>query len=78
MKKEYLKYAVWRVKRGKLLTLVCSEVNLTSLPRYTSWIDSTAATHISVSMQACLTTDSQMMVNDSSLWATTNQLQLRL
>ena len=53
-KKDCAKYHAWRVKKGKLLTLVCSEVNLTSVPRYTWWIDSGSTTHISVSMQGCL------------------------
>ena len=34
--------------------MVCSEVNLTSVPRHTWWLDSGATTHISVSMQGCL------------------------
>ncbi|KAL4320124.1 hypothetical protein GQ457_18G006850 [Hibiscus cannabinus] len=34
--------------------LVCSEVNLASVPRNTWWIDSGATTHISISMQGCL------------------------
>ena len=37
-------------KKGTLLNLVCSEVNLTSVPKHTWWIDSSATTHISVSM----------------------------
>ena len=37
-----------------LLSLVCSEVNLTSEPRHTWWLDSTATTDISVSMQGYL------------------------
>ena len=37
-----------------LLTLVCSEVNLISVPGHTWWLDSGATTHISVSMQGCL------------------------
>ena len=44
----------WRAKKGTLLNLVCSEVNLTSVPKHTWWIDSGATTHISVSMQGCL------------------------
>ena len=35
-------------------TLVCSEINLASVPRNTLWLDSGATTHISVSMQGCL------------------------
>ena len=37
-----------------LLNLVCSEVNLTSVPKHTWWINSGATTHISVSLQSCL------------------------
>ena len=36
------------------LTLVCSEVNLDSIPRNTWWLNSGATTNISVSMQGCL------------------------
>ncbi|KAL0368209.1 UNVERIFIED_CONTAM: hypothetical protein Scaly_1039800 [Sesamum calycinum] len=38
----------------RLNVLVCSEVNLTLVSRHTWWIDSGATTHISVSMQDCL------------------------
>nr|KAJ0213750.1 hypothetical protein LSAT_V11C400160130 [Lactuca sativa] len=48
------KYHAWRVKKGIIHALVCSEVNLVSVPRNTWWIDSGATTHISVSMQGCL------------------------
>ncbi|CAL1397367.1 unnamed protein product [Linum trigynum] len=54
MKKECPKYAVWREKKGELLTLVCSEVNLAFVPMDTWWVDSGATTHISVSLQGCL------------------------
>ena len=54
IKRECTKYHAWRVKKCTLLTLVCSEVNLASVPRHTWWIDSGATTHISVSMQGCL------------------------
>ncbi len=54
MKKDCPKYAAWRVKKGKLLTFVCSEVNLVSVPKDTWWVDSGATTHISMSMQGCL------------------------
>ena len=37
-----------------LHNLVCSEVNLSSVPGHTWWIDSGATTHISVSMQGYL------------------------
>ena len=49
-KKDCPKYAKWHVKKGKLLTLVCSEVNLASVPTYTWWVDSGATTHVSMSM----------------------------
>ena len=54
LKRDCPKYAAWRVKKGKLLTLVCSEVNLASVPKDTWWVDSGATTHISMSMQGCL------------------------
>ncbi|KAK8952136.1 hypothetical protein KSP39_PZI003213 [Platanthera zijinensis] len=54
MKKDCAKYAAWRIKKGELLNFVCSEVNLSTVPRNTWWIDSGATTHISVSMQGCL------------------------
>jgi hypothetical protein len=54
VKKECAKYHAWRAKKGMFLTLVCSEVNLASVPRNTWWLDSGATTNISVSMQGCL------------------------
>jgi len=54
MKKKCLKYATWRVKKGKSLAFVCSEVNLAFVPKDTWWVDSGATTHISVTMQGCL------------------------
>ena len=54
VKKDCTKYHAWRAKKGTFLTLVCSEVNLASVPRNTWWLDSGATTHISVSMQGCL------------------------
>ena len=53
-KKQCTNYHAWRAKKGTLLNLVCFEVNLTSVPKHTWWIDSGATTHISVSMQGCL------------------------
>ena len=41
-------------EKGMFFTLVCSEVNLASVPRNTWWLDSGATTNISVSMQGCL------------------------
>ncbi|KAB5520226.1 hypothetical protein DKX38_024545 [Salix brachista] len=53
-KKQCTNYHAWRAKKGMLLALVCSEINLTSVPRHTWWLESGATTHISVSMQGCL------------------------
>ena len=53
-KKQCTNYHAWRAKKGTLLNLVCSKVNLTLVPKYTWWIDSDATTYISVSMQGCL------------------------
>ena len=53
-KKECPKFVAWRIKNGTLLTLVCSEVNLTSVPSHTWWEDSDATTHVSISLQGCL------------------------
>ena len=53
-KKQCTNYHAWRAKKGTLLNLVYSEVNLTSVPRHTWQIDSGATTHINVSMQGCL------------------------
>ncbi|XP_074336653.1 uncharacterized protein LOC141673816 [Apium graveolens] len=49
VKKECPKYVVWCIKKGRLFTFVCSEVNLTSVPSNTWWVGAT--THTSVSMQ---------------------------
>ena len=54
MKRQCPKYIDWRVKKGLLLTLVSSEVNLAYVPKDTWWVDSGATTHISMSMQSCL------------------------
>ena len=54
VKKDCTKYHAWRDNKGTFLALVCSEVNLASVPRNTWWLDSGATTHISVSMQGCL------------------------
>ena len=54
VKKHCTNYYTWREKKGMPLNLVCSEVNLTPVPRHTCWLDSAATTHISVSMQGCL------------------------
>ncbi|XP_025983818.1 uncharacterized protein [Glycine max] len=54
MKKKCPKYATWRVKKGKSLALVCSEVNLAFVPKDTWWVDFGATTHLSVTMSGCL------------------------
>jgi len=53
-KKFCTNYHAWLAKKGMSLALVCSEVNLSSVSRYTWWIDSGATTNISMSMQGCL------------------------
>ncbi|XP_051139235.1 uncharacterized protein LOC127257015 [Andrographis paniculata] len=53
-KKNCTKFHDWRVKKGTFLVLVCSEVNLASIPRNTWWLDFGSTTNISVSMQGCL------------------------
>ena len=52
--KKQCNYYAWCAKKIMLLNLVCFEVNLTSIPGHTWWIDSGATTHISLSMQGCL------------------------
>ncbi|RDX64577.1 hypothetical protein CR513_56854, partial [Mucuna pruriens] len=42
MNKQFPKYTSWRVKKGKVLVVVCSEVNLTFVPKDTWWVDSSA------------------------------------
>ncbi|KAK9734067.1 hypothetical protein RND81_04G112500 [Saponaria officinalis] len=57
IKKNCTRYHGWLAKQTKkdtFLNLVCSEVNLASVPRNTWWVDSGATTHISVSMKRCL------------------------
>ena len=54
MKKNCTSYHAWRAKKGTNFALVCSEVNLTSVPTHTWWLDSGATTNISVTMQGCL------------------------
>ena len=54
VKKQCANYHAWRAKKGTLLNLVCSEVNLNSVPKDIWWMDSGETTHIRVSMQGCL------------------------
>eukprot|EP00253_Pinus_taeda_P012396 PITA_12396 len=53
-KKFCTNYHAWLEKKGMSLALVCSEVNLRPVSKYTWWIDSGATTNISMSMQGCL------------------------
>lgn len=53
-KKQCANYQQWLKKKGTLVSLVCSKVNTVSVPIDTWWIDSGATTHVSVSMQGCL------------------------
>ncbi|RDY14604.1 hypothetical protein CR513_00311, partial [Mucuna pruriens] len=46
MKKQCPKYVVWHVKKGKFLSLICFEINLTFVLVDTWWVDSGATTHI--------------------------------
>ena len=50
-KKQCTNYHAQHAKKGILLNLVCSKVNLTLVPRHTWWIDSGATTYISVSVR---------------------------
>ena len=54
VKKDCTKYATWRVKKGIILTFVCSEASLSYAPVDTWWVDSVTSTHVSVIMQGCL------------------------
>ena len=54
VKKECTKYHTWHAKKGMLFTLICSEVNLASVSKNTWWLDSGTTSHISISMQGCL------------------------
>ena len=53
-KKQCTNYHTWHAKKGTPLNLVYFDVNLASVPRHTWWIDFGATTHISLSMQGCL------------------------
>ena len=50
IKKECPKFVAWCIKKGTLLILVCSEINLTYVPIHTWWVDSSATTHVSTSL----------------------------
>jgi hypothetical protein len=59
MKKQCTNYQAWvakkeKEKRGTHSSFVCSEVNIVLVPIDTWWINSGATTHVSVSMQGCL------------------------
>ena len=53
-KKQYTNFHAWCAKKGMLLNLVFFLVNLSLVRRRTLLTDSGATTHISVSMQGCL------------------------
>ena len=53
-KKECPKFVSCSIKKGTLLTLVCSKVNLTSEPIHTWWVDSGDTTQVSISLHGCL------------------------
>ena len=55
MKKDCNKCHAWSAKKGTLLVLVCSEVNLAYVCRNSWSRDSRVTTHVSVSMQGCKT-----------------------
>jgi hypothetical protein len=49
MKKNYINYHAWRVKKGNF-SLVCEEINSVSVLIDTQWINLGATTHIYVSI----------------------------
>ena len=53
-KKDFTKYFAWREKKGNFITLICTKVNLASVPTDTWWLDSGATIHVSMSRQGCL------------------------
>ena len=76
MKKKCPKYATWHVMKGKFLTLVGFEVNLSFVPKDIWWVDCGATTYISMSLHMiALGADRQVMMKDSSLWVMTKRLQ---
>ena len=60
-----------------LLSLVCFEVNLTSVPQHTWWLDSAATTHSSVSMQGCLSCQNPSDDEDTSMLVMAIRWKLR-
>ena len=50
-KKDYTKYHAWIEKKGNFITLICTEVNLASVPTDTRWLDYVATIHVCMSMQ---------------------------
>lgn len=53
-KNECRKYHGWLINKRAFLILVCSKVNLTSVPRNTKWLGSGSTNHKHVSMQGFL------------------------
>ena len=50
----YRKLGHFKKDCTNFITLVCTEVNLASVPINTWWLDSGATIHVSISMQGCL------------------------
>ena len=60
-KKECPKFVAWHIKKGISLALVCSEVNLTSIPMHLWWVDSGSTTHVMIrTMPTCKNTRDQI------------------
>ncbi|RDY14561.1 Copia protein, partial [Mucuna pruriens] len=57
MKKQCPKYVIWHVKKGKFLSLICFEINLTFVPVDTWWVDSGAITHIRLPVELTVNLD---------------------
>ncbi|XXG72827.1 hypothetical protein AAC387_Pa07g1837 [Persea americana] len=61
-KKDCLKHKSWFEKRGKTLSFVCQETNLTNIPSNSWWVDFGATIHVSGCVQGFL---SRRTLNDS-------------
>jgi GAG-pre-integrase domain len=54
IKRHYTNYNAWLAKKGMCFGLVCSEVNLSIVSKYSWWLDSGVTSNISISEQGCL------------------------
>jgi hypothetical protein len=54
IKRHCANHQAWLAKKGMCYGLVCSEVNLSTVSRYSWWLDSGATSNISISEQGCL------------------------